>query len=67
MIFPIKLPPPKNFSNTPIWNGEGFNIGKVFTPVLEYSEDLVGWSSSLTSLHEEVVGENELAERYGKV
>jgi tRNA G46 methylase TrmB len=58
MKLPFKLPPQRNSSNIPVWNGDVFIVGKNFTPVLEYSEDLLGWTSSLTSLHEEVAGES---------
>ena len=42
----------------PKWDGKEFVIGGQRTPVLEYSENLAGWSDDLTALHEEVVGDN---------
>jgi SAM-dependent methyltransferase len=57
-MLPFNLPRQKDCSIYPRWNGKEFVIGDIHTPVLEYSENLAGWSDDLTALHEEVVGDS---------
>jgi SAM-dependent methyltransferase len=54
----MNFPPPEGFLDRPIWNGHEFLIGNSRHQVLEYSENFAGWSNDLTSLHEEVSGDN---------
>ena len=56
MILPFKLPAPPGWPEGPEWNGDSFVLDRKRTRVLEYNENLEGWSDELTSLHEEVSG-----------
>ena len=40
----------------PIWDGKNFRVGDARLPILEYSENLSGWSEDLTTLHEDASG-----------
>ncbi len=58
MRLPFELPPPRGSSLAPTWDGRSFACGETRTAVLEYSENLEGWSDALTDLHEEAVGDS---------
>ena len=58
MTLPFKLPTPEGSLEVPEWNGDSFVLGQKHTRVLEYNENLDGWSDALTALHEEVSGED---------
>lgn len=58
MNLPFSLPAPSGYSDIPKWDGMSFVFDGHRTPVLEYSENFAGWSDDLTTLHEEVAGEN---------
>jgi len=57
MILPFDLPAPTGCSSAPKWDGRNFVLGDKVTPVLEYSENFVGWSDDLTALHEDALGD----------
>ena len=70
MILPFELPLVGQDLVAPIWDGKRFILGRAQTPVLEYSENFVGWSDDLTSLHEEVAGDShpiDCASRYDAI
>ena len=47
---PFNLPPVDKSNEIPIWDGKNFRIGEASLPILEYSENLSGWSEDLTTL-----------------
>tara|TARA_B110000444_G_C18822544_1_gene588521 strand:+ start:1075 stop:1959 length:885 start_codon:yes stop_codon:yes gene_type:complete len=55
---PFNLPPIDKSDNFPIWDGKNFRVGDVHLPILEYSENLSGWSEDLTTLHEDASGKD---------
>lgn len=57
MSLPFSLPPTTPQGITPIWRGDGFQIGQDYCSILQYSENNQGWNDELTSLHEESVGD----------
>jgi len=56
-MLPFDLPAPEGYSIAPKWDGRNFVLGDKSTPVLEYSENFVGWSDDLTALHEDTLGD----------
>ena len=54
---PFKLPARQGSTDIPLWTGDGFKIGDVLVPVLQYSENFAGWSDDLTTLHEDSAGD----------
>ena len=55
-MLPFDLPAPMGFKDQPKWNGNEFELGEIRLPVLEYSENFIGWSDDLTALHEDALG-----------
>ena len=55
---PFNLPPVDKSNEIPIWDGKNFRIGEASLPILEYSENLSGWSEDLTTLHEDASGKD---------
>ena len=54
-MLPFELPPTTGSSVSPMWDGRHFVLGDERTPVLEYSENLEGWTENLTAIHEAAV------------
>ncbi len=52
----FSLPPVDKSNDIPIWDGKNFRVGDARLPILEYSENLSGWSEDLTTLHEDASG-----------
>lgn len=63
MSLPFALPPTTIEGPTPLWNGNGFQIGNEFTKVLQYSLNNLGWNDDLTSFHEESAGDQHFIDR----
>ncbi len=61
-MLPFDLPATKGYPVSPSWDGRDFVFADQRTPVLEYSEDLSGWSDELSFLHEETVGDSHPVE-----
>jgi len=55
-MLPFDLPAPMGFKDQPKWNGNEFELGEIRLPILEYSENFIGWSDDLTALHEDSLG-----------
>lgn len=53
-VLPFSLPPPTGSDGVPDWMGNGFQVGAQMVSVLNYSENLDGWTDDLTILHEEI-------------
>lgn len=56
MMLPFDFPPTTRNSPSPKWDDRNFIVGDKTTPVLEYSENLAGWSDDLAVIHEEAIG-----------
>ena len=55
---PFDFPPITGYLDQPRWDGLQFTISGHTLPILEYSENFIGWSDDLTALHEESVSDN---------
>jgi len=55
---PFKLKTPVDQKGEPFWDGKCFVMESQKTAVLEYSENLAGWSDALTDLHESTIGDS---------
>jgi ubiquinone/menaquinone biosynthesis C-methylase UbiE len=53
-----ELPAPSGFNTPPVWTGYGFRIGDALHPVLKYHVGDSGWTTELTTFHEDLGGEN---------
>jgi SAM-dependent methyltransferase len=57
MDLPFRLPPPSAEDTEPVWMGSGFRLGSRVVRVVDYGENLAGWSDDLTELHDRAAGE----------
>jgi len=58
MKLPFKLKTPIGEEGEPFWDGKYFVMDSQKTSVLEYSENLAGWTDALTDLHENTIGDS---------
>ena len=56
MDLPFRLPPPPTEESEPVWMGSGFRLGSRMARIVDYGENLAGWSDDLTDLHERAAG-----------
>lgn len=63
MNLPFSLPSLTNDGPVPLWMGNGFQVGKEFIKVLQYSSNKLGWSDDLTFFHEESAGDQHFIDR----
>lgn len=66
-MLPFNLPTPLGASEAPFWTGHGFFVNGHLHPVLEYSNNLNGWSDELTILHENTAGDSHPIDRASRM
>ncbi|MHB1947165.1 MAG: class I SAM-dependent methyltransferase [Gammaproteobacteria bacterium] len=63
MSLSFALPSITENGATPVWVGNGFQIGNELTKVLQYSSNIRGWNDDLTFFHEESAGDQHFIDR----
>ncbi len=58
MDLPFRLPSPPSEDAEPVWTGSGFRLGSRLVGVIDYGENLAGWSDDLTAFHDHAAGES---------
>jgi len=52
----VVFPPTPNSPHSPLWTGQGFQVGEEIIHVLSYEKSASGWTDDLTTFHEDTAG-----------